>query len=77
MSKEVEVKLSPEEIALIQEALFEKVTRNLELQSNNVIYKSMNKALSDLSLKFLDLRKKNPCSLIEFVLSDDFKITAD
>jgi hypothetical protein len=77
MSKQVAIELSPEEIAIIQDALWDKVAKNAELQLNHAIYKKFDKALSDLCIKFLDLRKKNPANMIEFVLAQDFKITTD
>jgi hypothetical protein len=77
MADRVFVELSPEEIAIVQDALWDKVAKNAELQLNQAIYKKFDKALSELCIKFLDLRKKNPVNMVDFIFDQDFKINTN
>jgi hypothetical protein len=61
----VVLELTSKEVAVIYQALHEKVVRDLELGINKIptslqnTWSSQNKFTSDLSLKFLKLRKEN------------------
>ena len=77
MADRVFVELSPEEIAIVQDALWSKVSENAQAQLNHAVYKKFDKALSELCIKFLDLRKKHPVNMVEFIFDQDFKITTN
>lgn len=65
------LELTSKEVAVIYQALHEKVVRDLELGMNKIpesmqsIWSAQNRFTSDLSLKFLKLRKENPASLVK------------
>jgi len=67
----VVLELTSKEVAVIYQALHEKVVRDLELGINKIpesmsrIWSSQNNFTSDLSLKFLKLRKEHPASLVK------------
>lgn len=66
----VTLELTSKEIAVIHQALHEKAVRDIELGINKLpedrysIVKGMYQFVSDLSLKFLKLRKEYPSSLV-------------
>lgn len=66
----VSIELTSKEIAIIHQALHEKAVRDLELGINKLpddrysIVKGMHQFVSDLSLKFLKLRKEYPARLV-------------
>lgn len=67
----VSIELTSREIAMIHQALHEKVVRDIELgvlkfpEDRYSIVREMHQFVSDLSLKFLMLRKEYPNSLVK------------
>lgn len=68
--EKVNLELTSKEIAVIHQALHEKAVRDLELGINKFpddrysLTRGMHLFVNDLSLKFLNLRKEYPTSLV-------------